>query len=205
MNIQMIGIDEFIFQGATDEARISWAKQNTTAGFGLCEGAIAWLQEHQDSVGVAFFAGQSTFPCNDLAEKDEYVYRLASDCQPPVNRWVFNPETLAVDWTHDKTIKHGWLEVSEDFAQYVQNKPDGEWELRIPNGEDDYISYGASDVPPHRWCKPRKPRYAAGNYSGINYVWDHKGRYAVCHGGQMQDMHRIAKAMNAMDKSREAK
>ena len=128
-------------------------------------------------------------------------------------RWLFNPTAKAVIHTQDDYA--GMIEVSEDFARYVQDQPDCECELRFPNEGDEFLSCPECEwlemdktcqLPSpklYRWCKPRKPeppRYAAGNYSGINYVWDHKGRYAVCHGGQMQDMHRIARAMNAMEK-----
>ena len=286
MNIQLIGIDEDTFQAASEEGRISWAKENTTAGFGLCCSAIQWLKSKNDNVQWYGWNSGNWYKCDErmCVASDGFIYRLAPDYQPPVKpfRWLFNPTAGAVIHTQDDYA--GMIEVTEDFAKYIQNKPDEEWELRIPNGEDDYISYGASDVPPYRWCKPKvkrwwfhpcsiemlremetacsveqpdhspgwievsedfaryvqnkpdcecelripnedddyisygasdvptyrwckprksePPRYSAGNYSGINYVWDHKGRYAVCHGGQMQDMHRIAKAMNALEKSR---
>ena len=216
MSIQLIGIDEETFQVASEEDRICWAKENTTAGFGLCEGALGWLRKNRDSVW--FFHNHDQFEAmhrDYRVLKDRFIYRLAPDYQPPVKRWWFHP--CSIDMLREMEIDYsaeqpdhspGWIEVSEDFARYIQNKPDCECELRIPNGEDDYISYGASDVPPYRWCKPCKPeppRYEAKTYHGIKYVWDNKGGYTLCQGEQMQDMHRIAKAMNALEKSKEVK
>ena len=204
MSIQMIGIDEDTFREASEEDRISWAKANTTAGFGLCAGALGWLVNHKDSVGWEQ-------PCSGLCDigkttmiHDEYVYRLSPDYQPPVKRWWFDTETgivFTADAFHNFT--GGTIEVSKEYAAYLQAKPDCECELRPVVEGDDYISYGASDVPPYRWCKPRKPevpRYEAKEAEWIKYVWDNKGMYTVCQGNQMQDMHRIAKAMNAMEK-----
>ena len=174
MNIQLVGIDEEAFQAASEEQRIEWGKQNTTAGFGLCEGALGWLQERQDSVGVCFFATQSRFPCNDYAEKDEYIYRLAPDYQPPVKRWWFDTITKSII-EDGQTVDQNMIEVTEDFARYVQNKPDCECELRLPEAGDNFLVFsGALDrnkwIDLHgpcestnpklyRWCKPRKPEY----------------------------------------------
>ena len=140
--------------------------------------------------------------------------RLAPNYQQPVKRWWFHPRSI--DMMREMEVAHsteqpdhspGWIEVSEGFARYVHNKPDCECELRPPEDGDDYFTLapagawhtsrkGIFEAVDYRWCKPRKPRYEVKNHDGIKYVWDNKGKYALCQGSQMQDMHRIAKSMN---------
>ena len=103
---------------------------------------------------------------------DGYVYRLAPDYQPPVKRWWFDTVTNTII-KDGQTVDQNMIEVTEDFARYVQNKPDGEWDLRKPGCDDtifdkdgrtikaiksiyDYACPNKDDLG-YRWCKPHKP------------------------------------------------
>ena len=226
--IQMIGISEAAFAHATEDQRIEWAKANTTALTGLCDAAQKYLVDRKDHVGTIIGNGDFTTGIFIRVEYANITYRLAPDYPPPVKLpcgYWFDTKTLQV--THGIPASDSEIEVTDEFAAYLRDKPDGECELRVPQRGDTYFDMStyfdmrlskwnmcttgiyADDPkkPAIRWCKPRKatsqlPRYIIRSTDGIKYVWDSKGRYAVCHGAQMQDMWRITKAMNAIEASK---
>ena len=155
-----------------DADMIKRAKENWKCWQGLKEtepDLAAWMNERRTE--LLYLSDSISWTKRALQEamlNDSNIYRLRADYQPPVKRWVFNPKTRAVDCTYDATIKTGCIEISESFARYVQNKPDGECELRKPETGDSVYAldilewvtwepnaYMVNKVN-YRWCRPRK-------------------------------------------------
>ena len=176
--LQMIGINGSVFNAASEEQRVCWAKHNTTGGVGLCDAAALWLKSHIAGVGVVTEYGLLAC-CGSVATNDLCaVYRLSPDYKPPVNRWWFLPTgcgTFKTPQIEESATKPNtnWLEVTAVYAAYLQAKPDGEWELRKPEVGDVFVGYafvgafhelvwnekneeGNDKKTPYRWCKPRK-------------------------------------------------
>lgn len=158
---QAIGIDSAAFNAATEEQRIEWAKNNATAAFGLCEKAREWLVAHKTHVGEGRAChGVGTWSMTG----DLCIYRLQPDYKPTVMRWWFCTISPLVTLAECSPCKD-YVEVSADYATYLQNKPDGECELRPFKAYDrywwdgkwrvatiDYEDIGLCDRG-YRWCK----------------------------------------------------
>jgi hypothetical protein len=97
------------------------------------------------------------------------VYRLRPDYEP--KKWWFAPSTKTViDKPSDFAWRNheDWLEVTAEYAAYLRDKPEGDWELRRVVVGDNYFDIygrelfrrtGVDDIGPedrgYRWCKPR--------------------------------------------------
>jgi len=130
-----------------DEHKADLVHHNTSGG---------WVNERSECYSAL---------CNFL------TYRLRADYQPPVKKWWFHQRNLKA-WQSD--IDEGALdmftiEISESFARYVQNKPDGNCELLEVEIGDMYYDSACLEwrkcinplskkdgMTPHRWCRPRK-------------------------------------------------
>jgi len=117
---------------------------------------------------------------------ESFVYRLRPDYKS--DQFWFDPVDKLIH-TGDKLYLQ-WLEVTAEYADYLHNKPDGEWELRKPKGGDDCCgigwvrgicrdeSYGDDCGPTdrgYRWCKPKAPAYGWREYA----VVERKGSYII--------------------------
>jgi hypothetical protein len=120
----------------------------------------------------------------DTFEKDgvEYIIRLidASDNKFEVRAepkprvcksrlcWWFNPKLGKVEEGTD--AGSDWMKVTPEYAEYLRNKPEGEWELRKHKRGDGIVTYPVQERlvcewEPHpnetpddrgyRWCKPK--------------------------------------------------
>ena len=164
--LQMVGIDEAAFNAASEERRIEWGKSNTTAGCGLCESARVWLGKTQsvEWKGLGDWVVAEEFCPLD----DGFIYRLAPDYQPPVKRWWFDTNLKNVfQSTEDHTSPA--IEVTADYAAYLQVKPEEECELRLPQKGNEFLAFmnlcqewveadcdSEDNSKLYRWCKPRK-------------------------------------------------
>jgi hypothetical protein len=97
----------------------------------------------------------------------EFAYRLRPDYEP--EKWWF--DTVEKEVYKGTVAKYPAVyEVTAEYADYLRNKPDGEWELQIPKDGDDIMDtdgegylcgkyYITTDFGPHdrgyRWCKPK--------------------------------------------------
>jgi len=106
------------------------------------------------------------------------------------DRWWFCPGSKCV-YVGAKPEGNPSVEVTPEYADYLRNKPDGEWELRndwtyggIVIGwphQEEYtvqivapIDHGTADRG-YRWCKPKAPAYGWREYA----VVERKGSYMI--------------------------
>jgi len=107
------------------------------------------------------------------SDSDAYIVPVEP---PKPKKWWFNTATFSIRSLNDgyrageAEKACGWLEVSEAFAKYIENKPDEPCEIRKVEtgvvfskllGGEWVTATGAlansSLEPPYRWCRPRKP------------------------------------------------
>jgi hypothetical protein len=105
------------------------------------------------------------------------VYRLRPDYEPR-RYWFLPPERAAergakhiTSMTTDGNAPDHdmWLEVTAKYADYLRNKPEGDWELKMLGVGDVFLTYplritiiatcnmkfiGPEDLG-YRWCKPK--------------------------------------------------
>ena len=105
-------------------------------------------------------------PIADCLDKAVLNFKSNANNDASAFRWLFNPTAKAVIHTQDDYA--GMIEVTEDFARYVQDQPDCECELKEVKPGDEYLilspyqdwCVAVSDMetrdktPPLRWCKP---------------------------------------------------
>jgi hypothetical protein len=154
--------------GIMDEARmIERAKTNWKCWQGLREtepDLAEWMEAHRADC-------RYVNPSTGVLDRHEpeldapfAIYRLRPDYEP--ERWWFHELTGKVR-SESQTL-NGWLEVTDEYADYLRNKPEGEWELRRVVAGDNYFDIygrelfrrtGVDDFGPedrgYRWCKPR--------------------------------------------------
>jgi len=161
----------------TEQEIIKAAKTNWLAWQGLKElqpEVAAWMEGHKEDCrvlqyydGVMLDADRVAFDCAGS------VYRLRPDYEPPKpDRWWFCAKTLKV-FTNGSAIEpcEDCVEVTPEYAEYLRNKPEGEWELRMFEFGDTIMGYGGiggkvvcywyPSCPwdkkdrGYRWCKPK--------------------------------------------------
>ena len=113
-------------------------------------------------------------------------------------KWWFDPRFGCVE---NVKMYPGALEVTAEYADYLRNKPDGEWELRIPKDGDEIMDtdgmgyrcgklYITVDLSPrdrgYRWCKPKTPATGWREYPviarrGVYYVKGYNGSDMALH------------------------
>jgi hypothetical protein len=132
----------------------------------------------------------------ELVSEAEYAGALSVVLKSlPKERFWFHPSSGSVFPVAGFGDNKDWLEVTPEYAEYLHNKPEGEWELRIPNIGDvvtpripfaektatvDYTDAGVIDRG-YRWCKPKQPKagwrvYDVVEMHGMYYV-DFKDEY----------------------------
>jgi hypothetical protein len=159
----------------TENEIITAAKTNWLAWQGLKElqpEVAAWMEGHEDDLivhtGTRWVQGHSTF--------DGGINRLRPDYEQlkwwflPLGCGTFsNPQLEQCS----KQPNTNWLEVTAEYADYLRNKPDGEWELRKPDSGEQILIWingrfsrpmtagngiKMNDTPAdrgYRWCKPK--------------------------------------------------
>jgi hypothetical protein len=182
----------------TEQEIIAAAKTNWLAWQGLRElqpEVAAWMEGHKEDCrvlqyydGVMLDADRVAFDCAGS------VYRLRPDYEP--ERWWFCAKTLKV-FTNGSAIEpcEDCVEVTPEYAEYLRNKPDGEWELRMAKAGDetnecfklpcDLEDCGPSDRG-YRWCKPKQPEAGWREYrlearNGVYYVKGYRGGDMALH------------------------
>jgi hypothetical protein len=156
----------------TEQEIIKLAKTNWLAWQGLKElqpEVAAWMEGHKSDIGFLDVASRLRLTGRVPIEEPLYVYRLRPDYEPV--RWWFCP---TINRTHQQegNVCSVCMEVTAGYAEYLRNKPDGEWELRIVKVGDTYWSdflavcvanTDFSDCDTigdrgYRWCKPKQPK-----------------------------------------------
>jgi hypothetical protein len=152
----------------TEQEIIEYAKQNEYCWAGLQRRhpeVAAWMIKHKDN--CAWIDHECKLRNTVRQYVDGYVYRLRPDYEPEqeMRSW-FEPATGAVREYIASANVMGWLEVTPEYAEYLRNKPEGEWELQIPTigdivrslyygddrGANDAVFNGVGDRG-YRWCK----------------------------------------------------
>lgn len=171
-------------ESVEDQARASLKEGWTFVGFGreentqglspfvaLFESNKRWdFSSWSGSMVSRFYAVRNDAP-------DEIWQRFGIERNPhkTEKRWWFDTGGKSV-FQSDEKFCGDVIEVTAEYAEYLRNKPDGEWELRKPTEKgDQYVNmyngnieyaYSCSapknglDIGPqdrgYRWCKPRK-------------------------------------------------
>jgi len=176
----------------TEQEIIAAAKTNWLAWQGLRElqpEVAAWMEEHKADCVWHDHVCNIRGPVARFL--DGYVYRLRPDYEP-VLKWFFHPATLQViprNMMTENEPGKDWLEITADYAAYLRNKPDGEWELRMAKAGECYWcmydkepeTFGSdlADIGPkdrgYRWCKPKQPEAGWREYA----VVERKGSYMI--------------------------
>jgi hypothetical protein len=160
-----------------DKEMIERLKTTCTAFGGLSAKEQAFLKRHSGHVGILGDDGKLGSLGGWCFNSPYRIYRLSPDYEEPkTGRWFFHIPTLTVHevvpfvykaYLEDSQLHDSWLEVQEGDMPYLQ-KPEGDWEFRIPMigdtfigidgnifvskmDHDDKAMYGG-----RRWCKPRK-------------------------------------------------
>jgi len=185
----------------TEQEMIKAAKTNWLAWQGLKElqpEVAAWMEGHSNDCRVLkhynaeiIDSARVDFNCTGS------VYRLRPDYEP--ERWWFHELTGKV--RNESQTLNGWLEVTPEYAEYLSNKPDGEWELRMFEFGDTIMGYGGiggkvvcywyPSCPwgkkdrGYRWCKPKATHgwreYAVVERNGSYYVKGYRGGDMALH------------------------
>jgi len=132
---------------------------------------------------------------------DGLTVRMLLTKYEPERYWL-NTNTMEIQ---QKPEGHHWvnpeffIEVTPEYAEYLRNKPDGEWELRMVVVGNVYRQFGSSlvstacrnvqDDGPHdrgyRWCRPKVTHgwreYAVVERNGVYYVKGYRGGDMALH------------------------
>jgi len=175
----------------TEQEMIKAAKTNWLAWQGLKElkpEVAAWMERHKKELLVSYESIWEERATPECVLSGGNTYRLRPDYE--TDRYWFQPDSSTVFYGAGFGDNNGWLEVTPEYAAYLVNKPEGEWELRIPKAGDDVhglwntrqickdASYGV-DIGSHdrgyRWCKPKQPEAGWREYDVIA----NRGKYYV--------------------------
>jgi hypothetical protein len=142
----------------TEQEIIEFAKTNDYCWAGLQRRhpeVADWMIKHKDN--CAWIDHELKLRNTVKQYVDGYVYRLRPDYE--IERWWFDMHTKKA-FKSDHPAKIDWCEVTPEYAEYLRNKPEGEWELRKTDGLGVvFIGYGDGFLHPgphdrgYRWCK----------------------------------------------------
>jgi hypothetical protein len=191
----------------TEQEIIAAAKTNWLAWQGLKElqpEVAAWMDGHKSDCGYYDAEFNKVLDVGGLnLDCRCEIYRLRPDYEP-VKWWFLPPDKTLAQYgiveCHPERPNASWLEVTPEYADYLRNKPDGEWELRMAKKGDicwdwkvlmvlngDYGDIDATDRG-YRWCKVAKPgpaygwrEYAVTERNGVYYVKGYRGGDMALH------------------------